>query len=125
MTSKVDVLFVDLESLEEPEQLGSVEASTLMVGEDNPAYTRFCNIITNEMVRALEAEKYDVIVFGTAGPITAQTSATWHGTPYISLEEVASGQLEFPNELHVEIDRIVVEQISVECQRLVHSTATR
>ena len=51
------------------------------------------------MARALVADQeYDVIVAGTAGPPPNVPVKKWRRMQYISDEEIASDQIEFPME---------------------------
>ncbi|MDG6904452.1 MAG: hypothetical protein JRN20_01550 [Nitrososphaerota archaeon] len=123
----VDILFVELGRLgSSGEEVASKEAETLVVGDDNPAYTRFCNVISGVAARALvAAEHYKLIVAGTAGPIPAGIPSKWKRIMYISQEEIASSQALFPMELQVAIDKCVYRQIrSIEKGRLVDPEGT-
>jgi hypothetical protein len=90
-----------------------MEALTLTVGEDNAAYTQFCSLLMGEAAKCLvKTENFDFIIAGSAGPIPPDVPVRdWYRTTYISVEEIASKQIELPPDLQFRIDQIVYDQI--------------
>jgi hypothetical protein len=124
--ARVDVYLFDLGRLgTTAEEMGAQEAASLVPGEDNPVYTKFCNIITSATARALiELEGYTILVAGTAGPVP-KIEKNCLRMQYISRQEIASRMIEFPMEIQLAIDRKVFEQISsIERARLTDPEGT-
>jgi hypothetical protein len=110
--AKVDLMIIDLGKLGSPEDAAAAEASSLIPGEDNPVYSRYCNVIMSEAANGLvKAEGYDMII-GGMGPPPETTKTKWRRLMYIYNEEIASPRIEFPQELQFAIDRKVWDQIT-------------
>ena len=123
--AEVDLYTMELGSLD-PRECAAEEARNLTVGVDNPCYTAFCNVIPSETANVLlKAQRYNLFVAGTAGPVPPNVPTRWMRTPYISAEEVASSMLTFPVELQIAIDNEVYSQImSLEKSRLTDPEGT-
>lgn len=116
--AKVDEILIDSSQTLPPEEVASLEAASIEpVGDRELIYTRMTNLMSPKTVaEVVEREGYDLVVSGTAGPLPP-VPFRWTRTEYISQEEFASPQIEFPFELQSVIDEKVYEQIG-KCEKV-------
>ena len=110
--AKADLLLLDIGRLGSPEAASAEEAKSLIVGEDNPVYTKYSNVISSATAKALAlSEGYDMIVAGM-GPPPHNVSLKWRRLMFVYGEEIAGDRVEFPLELQLAIDRKVWEDLT-------------
>ena len=109
---RVDLYTIDSTPEVPPDQIAVKEAEGIEpLGEDEVVYTRMTNLLNPKVVsRLVESEHYDLVISGTAGPLP-RVPYRWARMEYISQEEFASPQAEFPAELQMLIDRKVYEAV--------------
>ena len=114
----VDVLTLDSTPGSPPELVAVDEARGIEpLGEKEVVYTRITNLMNPSTVTQLvQSEGYDLVVSGTAGPLP-RVPYRWTRMEYISQEEFASPQAEFPPELQMLIDRKVYEAVRT-CEKV-------
>jgi hypothetical protein len=110
--ARVDLLIIDSTPERPPEETGVMEAEGIEpLGDEEVIYTRMTNLMNPKAVSKLvESEGYDLVISGTAGPLP-RVPYRWARTEYISREELASPQVDFPFDLQMLIDRKVHEAI--------------
>ncbi|MDE1852435.1 MAG: hypothetical protein KGI38_01675 [Thaumarchaeota archaeon] len=110
--ASVDVLLLDSTPAVPPDLVAVEEANGIEpLGEMEVVYTRMTNLMNpNTVSQLVQSEGYDLVVSGTAGPLP-RVPYRWTRMEYISQEEFASPQAEFPQELQTLIDRKVYEAV--------------